>query len=176
MNTSNLERQYTNLTVRERASLMIAAKVRGDESERKKLIASAECKHFSIWAEEESIICEAWFSAHMSLILLNMEQRIAELSSALASAWIGASDTESESDEKLVAQMFEFQTTFRKQRQATLLAFQDWMAEHELPTDIETLEACNVDFSICDDIEKNELRDSLSYQSFAMQFQKIGII
>jgi hypothetical protein len=174
MNTSNLERHYANLTVKERASLMISAKMRGDESERKKLIASAECKHFLIRGEEEAAICEAWFSGHISFLLLNSEQRNAELTCRLVSAMSRAgNNTESESAEKLVAKMLEFQFLFLQQRQASLLAFQDWMKEHEFPIDIDMLEECNVDFSVGDYAEKTEIRDSASYELSAAELRKI---
>jgi hypothetical protein len=174
MNTSNLERHYANLTVNERASLMIAAKIRGDHSERKKLIASAELKNFTIRGDEEATICEAWFNAHISLVLLNMEQRIAELSSALVHARLLADDKlTAEFEEGLSEQMSTLQIGFREQRKATLLAFHDWMAMRTFPIDVEMLEECNVDFELCDDVEENKVRGSISYRSFATQLEKI---
>ena len=173
MNTTKLERQYKNLTVPERARLMIAARMRDDDVDAKNLIASAERKYCSVRAKDEAEICEAWFSGHMSILILNADQRINELTSALACAIHIADDDLENDDDNLPEQLYELLTVFREQRKATLLAFQDWMDRHEFPIEKEMLEASNVDFSMLDKIDEGEIRDTLYYQTFASVFQEV---
>ena len=174
MNKSNLEREYRNLTVNERATLMIAAKMRRDDSERNRLIASAEGKHYLIRGEEESAICETWFDAHMLLILLDMEQKIAELSAALVNATLLVDEElKYEFDKDLAQMMSNMRKEFRERREVGSLAFQDWMAENELQIDSGWLEACNVDLSIGGDNKKTEMRNSSSYRLIATDYQRI---
>ena len=60
---------------------MIAARMRDDDVEVKKLVASAERKGFNIRANDESDICEAWHKAHLILISLNADSHIKQLKS-----------------------------------------------------------------------------------------------
>ena len=97
MNLAKVEKHYTNLTVDERTKMMIEARMRNDESEVKKLISSAERKNFTIRANDEGDICEAWHKAHLILISLNAESRINELQCALT-CWKLATDEDQEFD------------------------------------------------------------------------------
>ena len=98
MNLAKVEKHYTNQTVDERARLMIAARMRDDDLEVTKLMASAERKHFTIKANEESDICAAWHKAHLIVISLNADNRIKELQCALT-CWQIVSDKDNEFEE-----------------------------------------------------------------------------
>ncbi len=170
MKKSNFDREYRNLTVNERATLMIAARVRGDESECQNLIASADTKCYLERASEEAAICESWFSSHVLLILNNAELRIAELSAEVARARLTADpDLEMLFDRDFVERMLEIQLSSREERKAVLLAFMDWMNACEFEVHTEFLEANNVDHSIIRSSEEGEIRRTPSYESFAKQ-------
>ena len=79
MNLAKIEKHYSKLTVDERARLMITARMRDDDTEVKKLVASAERRRFAIRANDESDICEAWHKAQLILICLNAESHIKQL-------------------------------------------------------------------------------------------------
>jgi|APSaa5957512493_1039668.scaffolds.fasta_scaffold87392_2 hypothetical protein len=168
MKKSSIDREYRNLTVKERAGLMIAARIRGDEPECQKLTSSAKSKSFMIWASEEACICDSWFSSHMLLILYNAEQRIAELSAEVVRARLCADpDLERLFNDDLAEKMLEQQLTSREERKTALLAFTDWMNACDLEISTEFLEANNVDHSIVRSCEKGELRRTRSYELFA---------
>ena len=110
----------------------------------------------------------------MVILLFNAEQKINELTTALACAMrLADDDIGTEDDDKLTEQLFELQSTFRYVRKATLLAFQDWMSQHEFQIEREMLEANNVDFSILEGIEESDFRDTCVYQTFASIFQSV---
>ena len=56
---------------------------------------------------------------------------------------------------------------------ATLLAFKDWLTEHDLPIEEILLTACSVDLSILDDADEEQLRDIGYYKAASEIFAKI---
>jgi hypothetical protein len=168
MRKSNFDREYRTLTVKERTSLMIKARIRGDETELQRLATSAKRENFMIWANEESRLCDAWFSCHMLLILYNAEQRIAELSAEVVRARLAA-DTSLEAlfDKDLAEEMLELQLNSREERKAALLAFTDWMSVCELEINTEFLKVSDIDFGVIRGAEEDELRRTDSYAEFA---------
>jgi hypothetical protein len=162
------DREYRNFTVKERASLMIAARIRGDESECQNLIASADSKCYLERASEEAAICESWFNSHMLLILKNSEQRIVELQTEVVLARLDADNSfTTYLDEKLAEQVAELQIKIREEQKATLLAFNDWMNASDLQIDTMTLENYGLDHCEIAEPEKSELRSLAVYESFA---------
>lgn len=171
MNLAKLEKHYRLFTVDERARLMIAARMREDDVELKKLIASAERKHYTIRANDESDICEAWHKAHLILICCNAEHRIDELRCAMT-CWQLVSDenTEREYDEDLAERVFNIELAHRHSRKLCLLAFLDWIEVHQLPLEKGLLEACGIDLTLLDNEDKDELKKYDSYSEIYSLF------
>jgi hypothetical protein len=172
MNLAKVEKHYTNLTINERANMMIAARMRNDESEVKKLISSAERKNFTIRANDEGDICEAWHKAHLILISLNAESRIKELQCALT-CWKLATDEGDKFDEDLADRVSNLELFYRQGRKVTLLAYHDWIEEHSLPFESDLLEVCGVELSLLENEDKDELRQHESFPDAASVFTKI---
>ena len=162
MNLAKVEKHYTALSVDERARMMIAARMRNDENEVKKLVASAKSKQFTIRANDESDICEAWHRAHLIFIGLNADSRIKQLQCALT-CWKLASVEDNEFDEDLAERVFNLELYHRQVRKVTLLAFHDWIEEVELPVESKLLEACGIELSLLDKENKEKLRGHSSY-------------
>ena len=169
MNIAKLEKQYTQLTVEERARMMIAARMRNDEQEVKKLIASAERRQFTIRANYESDICEAWHKAHLIFISLNADSRIKELQCALT-CWNLTTDKDKEFDGDLADRVFNLELFYRQGRKLTSLAFHDWIEAHNLPFENELLEVCGVELSLLDNEDKDDLRQYESYSEIYSLF------
>lgn len=172
MNLAKVEKHYTNLTVDERARMMISARMRDDDVEVKKLIASAERKGFNIRANDESDICEAWHKAHLILICLNAESHIKELRCALT-CYDHVSKEDDDFDEELGEKVFNLGLFHRQARKLVLLAFMDWIDEHELPFEKELLEACGIELALLDKENKDDLRKHISYDDIYTLFTNI---
>ena len=174
MNLAKVEKHYTNLTVDERARLMIEARMRDDDLEVKKLTASAETKHFTIKANDESDICEAWHKAHLIMISLNADNRIKELQCALT-CWQIVSDEDNEFDEGSAEKVINLASRYQQAIKVALLAFTEWIEEHNLPLESELLEACGVEICLLDGEEKDALKQHDSYSAIISLFTNLGI-
>jgi hypothetical protein len=172
MNLAKVEKYYSNLTVDERARMMMSAHMRNDESEVKKLVSSAERKNFTIRANDESDICEAWHKAHLILISLNAESHIKELKCALTCLSLATAE-DKVLDEDLAERAFNLELFYRQGRKVTLLAFHDWIEKHSLPFENELLEVCGVEMSLLDSEDKNEIRKHQDYIDAASVFTNI---
>ena len=172
MNLAKVEKHYTNLTVDERARMMIAARMRDDDIEVKKLIASAERKGFNIRANDESDICEAWHKAHFILISLNADSHIKQLKCALT-CWKLVSDEDNEFDDDLAEKVFYLELFHRQARKVRMAAFMDWIDEHSLPFENELLEACGTELSLLEDEDRDELRKHGSYSDIYTLFTNV---
>ena len=153
MNLAKVEKHYTNQTVDERARLMIAARMRDDDLEVTKLMASAERKHFTIKANDESDMCAAWHKAHLIVISLNADNRIKELQCALT-CWQIVSDKDNEFEEGSAEHVISLAPRYQQARKVTLRAFTEWIEQHNLPLESELLEACGVEICLLDGEEK----------------------
>ena len=56
---------------------------------------------------------------------------------------------------------------------ATLLAFKDWLEQHDYPIDEQLLIACSVDLTILDGADEDQSRDIGHYKAASEIFQKI---
>lgn len=171
MNLAKVEKYYSNLTVDERARMMIAARMRDDDAEVKKLIASAERKTFAIRANDEADICEAWHKAHLILISLNADSRIKELRCAVT-CWQLISDDDKEFEEDMAEKVFNVELYHRHARKVTMQAFMDWIEEHDLPFEKGLLEACGIELSLLDSEDREELKKYDSYSDIYSLFVK----
>ena len=153
MNLAKVEKHYTNQTVDERARLMIAARMRDDDLEVTKLMASAERKHFTIKANDESDMCAAWHKAHLIVVSLNADNRIKELQCALT-CWQIVSDKDNEFEEGSAEHVISLAPRYQQARKVTLRAFTEWIEQHNLPLESELLEACGVEICLLDGEEK----------------------
>ena len=174
MNLAKVEKHYTNLTVDERARLIIEARMRGDDLEVKKLTASAETKHYTIKANDESDICEAWHKAHLIVISLNADNRIKELQCALT-CWQIVSDEDNEFDEGSAEKVINLTSRYQQARKVALLAFTEWIEEHDLPLESELLKACGVEICLLDGEEKDALKQHDIYSAIVSLFTNLGI-
>ena len=174
MNLAKVEKHYTNLTVDERARLIIEARMRGDDLEVKKLTASAETKHYTIKANNESDICEAWHKAHLIVISLNADNRIKELQRAVT-CWQIVSGEDNEFDEGSAEQVINLASRYRQARKVALLAFTEWIEEHDLPLESELLKACGVEICLLDGEEKDALKQHDIYSAIVSLFTNLGI-
>ncbi|MEH6552402.1 MAG: hypothetical protein V7744_20700 [Pseudomonadales bacterium] len=174
MNLAKVEKHYTNLTVDERARLMIEARMRDDDLEVKKLTTSAERKHFTIKANDESDIYEAWHKAHLIMISLNADSRIKELQCALT-CWQIVSDEDNEFDEDSAEKVINLVSRYQQARKVALLAFTDWIEEHNLPFESELLEVCDVEICLLDSEEKDALKQHESYSAIVSMLTNLGI-
>ena len=174
MNLAKVEKHYTNLTVDERARLMIEARMRDDDIEVSKLTASAETKHYTIRANDESDICEAWHKANLILVSLNADNRIKELQCALT-CWQIVSDEDNEFDEGSAEKVINLASRYQQAIKVALLAFTEWIEEHNLPLESELLEACGVEICLLDGEEKDALKQHDSYSAIISLFTNLGI-
>jgi hypothetical protein len=152
--------------------MMIAARMRDDDIEVKKLVASAERRQFTIRANYESDICEAWHRAHLILISINADSHIKQLKCALT-CWKLVSDDDNEFDDDLAEKVFNLELFHRQARKVTMAAFMDWIEEHNLPFEKELLEACGIELSLLDDEDRDELRKYASYSDIYSLFTNV---
>jgi len=172
MNLAKVEKHYTNLTVDERARMMIAARMRDDDTEVKKLVASAERRQFTIRANYESDICEAWHRAHLMLISLSADSHIKELKCAMYCYSMVAED-EDDFDDELADRVLNIQLSHRQARKINLAAFMDWIEEHDLPFEKDLLVACGIELSLLDNEDRDEIKNYDNYSEIYSLFTNV---
>jgi hypothetical protein len=160
MNKAKLVRQYDQLSVDERSRLMIAAKIRNDQAEYARLVDSAPVKTYSIRANSEHDIVEAWKEAHKALIMVGGASQWKQYLLMHAGATLGP---ESERHDEMLSSCVDRMMD----KHASYQAFIDIMASRSLPIDYQWLEAFGIHLEELDVFTNDGLSDEPSYIAFS---------
>jgi len=167
-NMTRITKHYEKLSIEERARLMIDARIREDNPELQRLVASAKLKRFDIRANDEGNWGEAWVHGHEALIMLSLPVKIREIACmACGLRYI------SENDWEKVEDMEERTLRHNRQRNCYSQAFIDWLENHNLPIDSEWLSAFSIDITEFEKSPPDEIRTLEDYSESTDAFNHI---